>query len=127
MQIGLDGLLDIGAWFISEVNYVLDYSYSEINESNTKSKEYFWAQIQSAIWLKQLKQYNQKKYVQQYDQSNQSNANNNTTRAIQWKQYDQQYNQEKPGKNKGYIVNSSYAKIRDPSKKPDILEVDVGR
>ena len=46
-------------------------------------------------------------------------------RSKQLKRYDQQYNQDQPGG--GYIVNNIYAKTIDPSKKPDIQEVDVGR
>ena len=48
-------------------------------------------------------------------------------RAMQSKRFDQQYNQDKPRDGNGYIVNSIYAKTRDPSKKPDIQEIDVGR
>ena len=44
---GPDRWLDVGAKFISEVNYVLGRLYSEGNENNTKSKEYFQAQMQS--------------------------------------------------------------------------------
>ena len=43
------------------------------------------------------------------------------------KQYDQQYNQDKPGDGNCYIDNSTYIKIKDLSKKPNIQEVDVGR
>ena len=46
-------------------------------------------------------------------------------RTIQPKRYGQQYNQDKPGGD--YIVNNTYAKIRDPRKKPDAQEFDVGR
>ena len=46
---------------------------------------------------------------------------------MQSKQYDQRYNQDKLGGGNGYIVSSTYAKTRDPSKKPDVQEVYVGR
>ena len=32
---------------MSEVNYIFGHSYLEVNKNNTKSKEYFWAQMQS--------------------------------------------------------------------------------
>ena len=43
------------------------------------------------------------------------------------KQYDQGYNQDKPGGSNGYIVSSTYAKTRNPSKKSDVQEIDVER
>ena len=43
----------------------------------------------------------------------------------QSKQYSLQYNQDKFGGD--YIVHSTYAKIRDPSKKPDVQKVGVRR
>ena len=69
-------------------------------------------------------------YNQRYGQSNQSdqsNAINDTARAIRLKQYDQQYNQDKPGGSNGFIASSIYAKTRNLSKKPDVQEVDVER
>ena len=44
-------------------------------------------------------------------------------RSEQSKQYGLRYNKDKPGG--GYIVNSTYAKTRDLSKKPDVQEVNV--
>ena len=46
-------------------------------------------------------------------------------RSKQSKQYSLQYDQDKPGG--GYIVSSIYAKTRDPSGKPDVQKVGVGR
>ena len=43
---------------------------------------------------------------EQYGQSNQSDTINNTTRAMQSKRYDQQYNQDKPRGGNDYIVSS---------------------
>ena len=44
---------------MSEINYVLARSYSEVSESNTKSREYFQAQIQSAMRSEPSKRYDQ--------------------------------------------------------------------
>ena len=46
-------------------------------------------------------------------------------RAEQLKQYGQQYKQDEPCSN--YIINSTYAKTRDLSKKYDVQEVDIQR
>ena len=46
---------------------------------------------------------------------------------MQSKQYNQQYDQDKAAGGNRYIVSSTYAKIRDPSEKPDIQGVDVGK
>ena len=46
---------------------------------------------------------------------------------MQSKRYDQQYDQDKPGGDNGYIASSTYAKTRNLSEKPDVQEVDVGR
>ena len=58
-----------------------------------------------------------------YDQSNAVRA----IRAMQSKQYDQQYNQDKLGDGNSFIASSTYAKTWDLSEKPDIQEVNVGR
>ena len=55
-----------------------------------------------------------------FEHKDQSDTINNTAKAMQLKRYDQQYNQDKPGGGNGYIVNSTYTKTRDPSKKPDV-------
>ena len=46
---------------------------------------------------------------------------------MQSKQYDQQYDQDKPGADNSYIASSTYVKTRNLSKKPDVQEVDVRR
>ena len=46
---------------------------------------------------------------------------------MQSKQYDQRYNQDKPGVSNSYIASSTYAKTRDLSEKPNVQEVDVKR
>ena len=43
---GLDRWLNAGAWFISEVNYVLGRLYLEASENNIKNRKYFQAQMQ---------------------------------------------------------------------------------
>ena len=43
------------------------------------------------------------------------------------KQYNQRYNQNKSGGGNGYIANSTYAKTKDLSKKPNVQKVDVGK
>ena len=45
LQIGFDRWLDLGLWFISKVNYILDQLYFEVNEINTENRKYFQAQI----------------------------------------------------------------------------------
>ena len=67
------------------------------SEDNTESREYFQTRTQSAIWSEQSKR------------------------------YDQRYDQDELGGGNGYITNSTHAKTRDLSKKPDVQEVDVGR
>ena len=44
---GLDGWLDAGVWFMSEVNYVFGCLYLKTSENDTKSRKYFQAQIES--------------------------------------------------------------------------------
>ena len=62
-----------------------------------------------------------------FEHKDQSDTINDTAKAMQSKQYDQQYNQHKPRGGNGYIASSTYAKTRDLSEKPDVQEVDVGR
>ena len=47
LQMGIDRWLDAGVSFMNKVNYLLGRLYLEISENNTKSKEYFQAQIRS--------------------------------------------------------------------------------
>ena len=58
---------------MNEINYFSDCLYSQINESNTKSRKYFQAQIQLTIRLEKLKWYDQ--------QYNQNNMISNTMRT----------------------------------------------
>ena len=53
---------------------------------------------------------------QWYGQSDTIKAVRSAIQSKQSKRYDQQYNQDNPGVDNGYIAISSYAKIRDPSK-----------
>ena len=46
---------------------------------------------------------------------------------MQSKQYDQQYNQDKPEGGNCYIASSTYTKTRNLSKKLNIQEVDIER
>ena len=39
---------------------------------------------------------------------------------MQSKQYNQQYDQDKPGDSNGYIASSTYMKTKDLSKKPNV-------
>ena len=57
---------------------------------------------------------------QQYGQSNQSDTINNTARTMQSKQYDQQYNQDKPGGGNSFIASSTYKNTKNLSDKPDV-------
>ena len=59
------------------------------------------------------------------DQTKTIQAMQSAILSEQLNQYSLQYNQNKPVG--GYIVSSTYAKTRDPSKKPDVQEVGIVR
>ena len=55
-------------------------------------------------------------FEHKYNQSNTIKAIQSAIRSEQSKRYDQQYNQDDPKGGIDYIVSSTYAKARDPSK-----------
>ena len=97
MQMGPAGWSDISAWFIRAVNYILDRSDFE-------------KQIVRII----------SKAENIFEHKDQNDIINDMARAMRSKRYDQQYNQDNPWGGNGYIVNSTYAKTKNLSKKPNV-------
>ena len=63
--------------------------------------------------------------MQRIDQTKAIQAMRSAIRSERSKRYGLQYDEDKPGG--GYIVNSTYAKVKDLSGMPDVQEVGVRR